>query len=83
MHGELSRNRTGGFELGRGRSLEEILGGMRMVAEGVQTTYAAMDLAARLEVELPITRQMYAVLREGKSPREGLRDLMERSLKEE
>ncbi|HEY3439361.1 MAG TPA: NAD(P)H-dependent glycerol-3-phosphate dehydrogenase [Paludibaculum sp.] len=82
-NGELSRNRTVGFELGRGRALEEILGGMRMVAEGVQTTYAAMDLAARLGVELPITRQMYAILREGKSPREGLRDLMERSLKEE
>jgi glycerol-3-phosphate dehydrogenase (NAD(P)+) len=82
-NGTLSRNRTVGFELGRGRSLEEILSGMRMVAEGVQTTYAAMDLATRLGVELPITRQMYAVLKEGKSPREGLRELMERSLKEE
>lgn len=82
-NGELSRNRTVGFELGRGRRLEEILGGMRMVAEGVQTTYAAMDLAARLGVELPITRQMDAVLREGKPAREGLRELMERSLKEE
>ena len=82
-NGELSRNRTVGVELGRGRSLEEILGGMRMVAEGVQTTYAAMDLAARLQVEMPIARMMYAVLREGKSPREGLRELMERSLKEE
>ncbi|WP_321471726.1 NAD(P)H-dependent glycerol-3-phosphate dehydrogenase [uncultured Paludibaculum sp.] len=82
-NGELSRNRTVGFQLGQGRTLDEILGGMRMVAEGVQTTYAAMDLAARLGVELPITRQMYAILREGKSPREGLRDLMDRSLKEE
>ncbi len=82
-NGELSRNRTVGFELGRGRSLEEILGGMRMVAEGVQTTYAAMDLAARLGVDMPIARQMFAVLKEGKSPREGLRHLMDRSLKEE
>lgn len=82
-NGELSRNRTVGFELGRGRALEEILGGMRMVAEGVQTTYAAVDLAARLDVEMPITRQMFAVLKEGKSPRDGLRDLMERSLKGE
>lgn len=56
---------------------------MRMVAEGVQTTYAAVDLAARLGVEMPITRQMFAVLKEGKSPRDGLRELMERSLKEE
>jgi glycerol-3-phosphate dehydrogenase (NAD(P)+) len=82
-HGELSRNRTVGFQLGQGRKLDEILGGMRMVAEGVQTTYAAMDLATRLGVDLPITRQMYAVLKEGRSPREGLRELMERSLKEE
>ncbi|QOY88089.1 NAD(P)H-dependent glycerol-3-phosphate dehydrogenase [Paludibaculum fermentans] len=82
-NGELSRNRTVGYQLGQGGKLEEILGGMRMVAEGVQTTYAAMDLSARLGVELPITRQMYAILREGKSPREGLHDLMDRSLKEE
>ncbi|MBI5083412.1 MAG: NAD(P)-dependent glycerol-3-phosphate dehydrogenase [Acidobacteria bacterium] len=82
-NGDLSRNRTVGFQLGQGRTLDEILGGMRMVAEGVQTTYAAMDLSARLGVELPITRQMYAVLKEGKAPREALRDLMERSLKQE
>lgn len=82
-NGELSRNRTVGFQLGQGRKLDEILSQMRMVAEGVQTTYAAMDLAVRLGVELPITRQMYAVLKEGKPPREGLRDLMDRSLKEE
>ncbi len=82
-NGELSRNRTVGYELGKGRKLEEILGGMRMVAEGVQTTYAAMDLSARLGVELPITRQMYAILREGKSPKAGLQELMDRSLKEE
>lgn len=82
-NGELSRNRTVGFQLGQGRKLDEILGGMKMVAEGVQTTYAAVDLAARLGVEMPITRQMYAVLRQGRSPRESLRELMERSLKEE
>jgi glycerol-3-phosphate dehydrogenase (NAD(P)+) len=82
-HGELSRNRTVGFQLGQGRKLEEILAGMNMVAEGVQTTYAAMDLAAKLGVEMPITRQMYAILKEGRSPREGLRELMERSLKKE
>lgn len=82
-HGELSRNRTVGYQLGQGRKLEEILSGMKMVAEGVQTTYVAMDLAARLNVDMPITRQMYAVLKEGRSPREGLRELMDRSLKEE
>jgi len=82
-NGELSRNRTVGFQLGQGRKLPEILSGMRMVAEGVQTTYAAMELAGRLSVEMPITRQVYAILREGRDPREALRELMERSLKEE
>ncbi len=81
--GDLSRNRTVGMELGRGRGLEEILAGMRMVAEGVHTTYAAVELAARLGVDMPITRQMHAVLRGERSPRESLRELMERSLKEE
>jgi len=82
-NGELSRNRSVGFQLGQGRKLEEILGGMKMVAEGVQTTYAAMELSARLQIEMPITRQMYAVLKEGRPPREGLRELMDRSLKGE
>ncbi len=81
--GDLSRNRTVGMELGRGRGLEEILAGMRMVAEGVHTTYAAVELAARLGVDMPITRQMHAVLSGERSPRESLRELMERSLKEE
>ena len=63
--------------------LAEILASSRMVAEGVQTTYAAVDLARRESVEMPITEQMYLVLREGKSPREAVRDLMERSLKPE
>ncbi len=82
-NGELSRNRTVGFELGRGRALVEILAGMQMVAEGVKTTEAAVALAARHAVEMPITRQMFAVLHEGRSPREAIRELMERSLKEE
>ncbi|MCX7619125.1 NAD(P)H-dependent glycerol-3-phosphate dehydrogenase, partial [Tepidiforma sp.] len=81
--GDLSRNRMVGIELGRGRALSEILAGMRMVAEGVHTTFAAAELAARLGVDMPITRQMHAVLRGEKSPRESLRELMERSLKEE
>lgn len=81
--GDLSRNRRVGIELGRGRRLEEILAGMRMVAEGVHTTYAAVELAARLGVDMPITSQMHAVLRGETSPLESLRQLMERSLKEE
>ena len=81
--GELSRNRTVGTELAKGRKLEEIVGGMKMVAEGVQTTYAAVDLAKKQGVEMPIAAQMDAIFRHGKSPQDAIRDLMERSLKGE
>jgi glycerol-3-phosphate dehydrogenase (NAD(P)+) len=81
--GDLSRNRRVGMELGRGRKLADIIGSMTMVAEGVHTAYAAHDLARRESVEMPITEQMYAILELGKSPKEALRDLMERSLKAE
>jgi len=60
--GDLSRNRHVGIELGRGRSLADILGHMRMVAEGVRTTSAALALGERHGVELPLAAQMAAVL---------------------
>jgi glycerol-3-phosphate dehydrogenase (NAD(P)+) len=82
-HGELSRNRGVGVLLGQGRKLDEILGGMKMVAEGVQTAYAAMELAGRMNVEMPISQQVLAILRDGRPPREALRELMERNLREE
>jgi glycerol-3-phosphate dehydrogenase (NAD(P)+) len=81
--GDLSRNRRLGMELARGRKLEEILASTRMVAEGVQTTYAAAELYGKHNVEMPITEQMYQVLRMGKDPRDALRELMERALKRE
>jgi glycerol-3-phosphate dehydrogenase (NAD(P)+) len=81
--GDLSRNRTVGMELGKGRKLDDILASMTMVAEGVSTTHAAYDLARREGVEMPITEQMYAILQLGKPPREAIRDLMERTLKAE
>ncbi|HEY4740988.1 MAG TPA: NAD(P)H-dependent glycerol-3-phosphate dehydrogenase [Candidatus Acidoferrales bacterium] len=81
--GALSRNRSVGVELGRGRKLDEIIGSMRMVAEGVPTTAAAQMLARRMGIEMPITQQMHAVLYEGRSPREAIRELMERRLKGE
>lgn len=81
--GELSRNRSLGIELARGRPLSELLAARRTVAEGVNTCGAALLLAARHGVELPICRQVHAVLFEGKSPREAVRELMDRSLKEE
>jgi glycerol-3-phosphate dehydrogenase (NAD(P)+) len=81
--GDLSRNRTVGVELARGRKLEEIVSSMKMVAEGVKTTDAAVDLAAQYAVEMPIAGQMFRMLHAGVSPQEAIRRLMERSLKGE
>jgi glycerol-3-phosphate dehydrogenase (NAD(P)+) len=82
--GGLSRNRTVGVELGQGRKLPDILAGMHgMVAEGVFTTSAAVGLARLRAIEMPITEQMYAILQEGKSPREAIHGLMTRSGKSE
>jgi glycerol-3-phosphate dehydrogenase (NAD(P)+) len=81
--GELSRNRRVGVQLAQGRKLADIVGSTRMIAEGIETTSAAVDLAARRQVEMPITRQVQAMLQDGKPPREALRELMERSLKGE
>ena len=81
--GDLSRNRTVGIELGKGRKLDEIIGGMKMIAEGVKTTLSAYQLARREKVELPIIEQMYAILYEEKDPRRAVSDLMMRDLKAE
>ncbi len=74
--GALSRNRQLGIELGKGRSLDEVVGGMRMVAEGVRTTRAALDLGARQGVELPITSQMAEVIAGRRTPRAAMEELM-------
>lgn len=76
--GSLSRNRHVGIELGRGRSLDSILAGMRMVAEGVRTTSAALALGERYDVELPIAGQMAEVLAGRKTPKEAVGELMDR-----
>jgi len=81
--GDLSRNRTVGLELGRGRSLKDILSGMKMVAEGVKTTISTHQLAAKLNVSAPITEQVYKIIEEGKDPRQAVTDLLQRSLKSE
>jgi glycerol-3-phosphate dehydrogenase (NAD(P)+) len=81
--GELSRNRSVGIELAKGRKIEEIVSSMTMIAEGVETTSTARDLARKFNVDLPITEQMDSILRGGRSPREAIRDLMERTLKTE
>jgi glycerol-3-phosphate dehydrogenase (NAD(P)+) len=82
-NGDLSRNRTVGVELAHGRKLDEIVSSMKMVAEGIKTTNAAVDLAKRYSVEMPISEQMFQVLNFGVSPREAIQRLMERSLKGE
>jgi glycerol-3-phosphate dehydrogenase (NAD(P)+) len=77
--GGLSRNRTVGIELGKGRKLPEIIASLNgKVAEGVRSTTAALGLAARYGVEMPITEQMAAILHHDKSPRDAIRDLMSR-----
>ena len=82
--GGLSRNRSVGVELGRGRKLPEILAGMHgMVAEGIFTTTAAVGLARARSVEMPITEQMHAILHQGKAPRAAIHELMTRSGKSE
>ena len=82
--GGLSRNRSVGVELGRGRKLPEIIAAMHgMVAEGVFTTHAAVELAKARKVEMPITAQMDAILNLGKSPRDAIQELMTRSGKSE
>jgi len=81
--GELSRNRSVGLKLGQGQRLAEILNSTPMVAEGVMTTRATIELSRRFQVEMPITEQMELVLYHDKPPLEAIRDLMERRLKEE
>lgn len=77
--GSLSRNRSVGIELGRGRKLPDIIAGMHgSVAEGVFTTHAAVGLARSRGVEIPITQQMYEILEKGKSPRDAIQELMTR-----
>jgi len=81
--GDLSRNRKVGIELGKGRMLPEIIGSMNAVAEGVKTTGATMELARLHGIEMPITRQVSRILGGSISPREAIRELMERTLKKE
>jgi glycerol-3-phosphate dehydrogenase (NAD(P)+) len=81
--GELSRNRSVGVELGKGRELREILGSTRRVAEGVGSAAAALELARRVQIEMPITEQVHAVLSAGRVAQDAIRELMERPLKQE
>ena len=81
--GSLSRNRSVGVALGRGKRLSDILDEAKFVAEGVKTARAANDLAERHRIEMPITAEMYRVLYENESPPVAIQRLMSRSLKAE
>jgi glycerol-3-phosphate dehydrogenase (NAD(P)+) len=81
--GELSRNRTVGFDLGRGEKLEDVLARLGHVAEGVPTAQSTYCLARQLQVDLPICSEVYRVLFEGKAPRDAVRELTARPLRKE
>ncbi len=81
--GSLSRNRTVGIKLGEGRTLQQALDEMTMVAEGVKTTKSCYDLAASVGVEMPILEQTYQILYKDKPCRDAVQDLVGRSLKTE
>jgi glycerol-3-phosphate dehydrogenase (NAD(P)+) len=82
--GPLSRNRSVGIELGKGKKLPEVLSQLQgKVAEGIRTTSAALGLARSHGVEMPITEQMAAILNHGKAPQDAIRELMARPGREE
>lgn len=81
--GDLSRNRSVGLELGRGRPLSDVLGSMTQVAEGVRTTRSTWDLATKLGVDMPIVGEIYQVLYEGKTARDAVTALMTRAQRPE
>jgi len=81
--GELSRNRSVGIKLGKGMELAHILKDMRMVAEGIKTAKSAYDLSKEVNVEMPITEQIYRILYQNKNPKEAVAELMGRDLKVE
>ena len=81
--GDLSRNRRVGLEIGRGKSVEQVLAGLTQVAEGVRTAKSAWELSQKLGVDMPITTGVYLMLFEGKDPVEAAIELRSRQLKSE
>ena len=81
--GDLSRNRTLGVRIGRGESVAEILSGMKMVVEGVDTVRAAVDLSRKTAVPMPISEQVFCILHEGKDALTAVSELFARALRKE
>ncbi|MBU1122561.1 MAG: NAD(P)H-dependent glycerol-3-phosphate dehydrogenase [Candidatus Omnitrophota bacterium] len=78
-----SRNRFVGEQIGKGKTLKNILGNMKMVAEGVETVKSTFKLSKKLNIDMPITKEVYFILYKNKSPERGVQDLMRRPLKAE
>ena len=81
--GHLSRNHTVGQKIGQGEKVNDILGNMRMVAEGVKTAKSVYNLSRKLKVDMPISHETYRILYEDLSPKEAVMKLMTRDLKQE
>ena len=81
--GDLSRNRKVGLQIAEGISTEEIVSGMKMVAEGVKTSCSAYNLAKKMNIEMPITTEVYNIIYQERNPRDAVKDLMDRELKDE
>jgi len=81
--GDLSRNRMVGLKIAEGVPVEKIISGMKMVAEGIKTSLSAHNLARKMAIEMPITTEVYNIIYQGKDPREAVKDVMTRKLKEE
>lgn len=81
--GDLSRNRTVGMRVGSGERVADVLAGMRMVAEGVETSHAAIGLARKTGVSMPISEQVHRILHEEKDAREAVAELLGRGLRQE
>jgi glycerol-3-phosphate dehydrogenase (NAD(P)+) len=79
--GDLSRNRTVGFQVGKGKSLHEITSCMNMVAEGIKTAKSAHQLARKMNVVMPIVDQVYEILYQDKDPHQAVKELMTRDLR--
>ena len=81
--GDLSRNRTVGFQVGKGKSIHEITARMKMVAEGIKTAKSAHQLARKMNVVMPIVDQVYEILYQDKDPQQAVKELMTRDLRVE
>lgn len=81
--GDLSRNRTVGLQVGKGKTIDEITSRMNMVAEGIKTAKSAYQLSNKMNVVMPIVEQVYSILYEHKDPREAVKELMTRDLRGE